>query len=299
MDRGLMVYQSTGEDWTDAVLTLSTARPSGQSGATPVEPWFPRVEERGTSGGAAEKAMAAPAAPAAQAYGDAVVDVEPIVVESRSRIGNAELAQIGTTIVYKYPTPVTIRSGADAVRLGMDSQPIPVEVMAEAVPLYDSTAYLRAEGRNTLPEPILPGRATLFADGAMVGQTDLPLTAAGDKLRLGFGPIDGLRVERRLPEQTEGAKGLIRTASTREETATLRVENLTAETWPLRVVDRVPVSTQSDLSVDWSASPQPTETDPDGKRGVLVWRSEIAPGATQDITLTTRLRWPERKSLIE
>ena len=28
-----------------------------------------------------------------------------------------------------------IRTGADAVRLGMDSQTIPVEVMAEAVPL--------------------------------------------------------------------------------------------------------------------------------------------------------------------
>ena len=112
------------------------------------------------------------------------------------------------------------------------------------------------------PDVILPGSATLFADGAMVGQTQLPLIAAGDRLELGFGRIDGMRVERRVPEQTEGERGLIRSSNQRVEVATLRVENLTAEAWPLRVVDRVPVSTQDELVVDWSANPPPTETDP-------------------------------------
>ena len=293
LDRGLMVAQSTGEDWTDAVLTLSTARPSGQSAATEVSPWFPRVEDPVVYE-AADAAMA----PAPMATARAV-QAEEMAYGGAARVRNAELDRIGTTVVYRYPTLVTIRSNADAVRLGMDSQQIPVEVMADAAPLYDDTAYLRAEGVNTLPELILPGRATLFSDGAMVGETSLPLIAAGDKLRLGFGPIDGLRVERRVPEQSEGSRGIIRSSNTREETATLRIENLTGEAWPLRVVDRVPVSTQDDLTVDWQASPRPTETDPDGERGVLVWRLDSAPGSVTEITLTTKLRWPEGKVLTE
>lgn len=293
LDRGLMVAQSTGEDWTDAALTLSTARPSGQVAASGVDPWFPRIEEQ-----VMYDAAAAPAAPVAMAERSrATVEVAPVVLGGG--VGNAELSTIGTTVVYRYPTPVTIRTGADAVRLGMDSQTIPVEVMAEAVPLYDDSAYLRAEGTNTLPDVILPGSATLFADGAMVGQTQLPLIAAGDRLELGFGRIDGLTVERRVPEQTEGERGLIRSSNQRDEVATLRVENLTAEAWPLRVVDRVPVSTQDDLVVDWSANPPPTETDPDGERGVLVWRTEIAPKSVHEITLTTRMRWPEGKVLFD
>ena len=140
--------------------------------------------------------------------------------------------------------------------------------------------------------------ATLFADGAMVGQTQLPLIAAGDRLELGFGRIDGMRVERRVPEQTEGERGLIRSSNQRVEVATLRVENLTAEAWPLRVVDRVPVSTQDDLSVDWQASPQPAETDPDGKRGVLYWESPIAAGELREITLTSELSWPGGNDLL-
>lgn len=293
LDRGLMVAQSTGEDWTDAALTLSTARPSGQVAASGVDPWFPRIEEQ-----VVYDAAAAPAAPVAMAERSrATVEVAPVVLGGG--VGNAELSTIGTTVVYRYPTPVTIRTGADAVRLGMDSQTIPVEVMAEAAPLHDNSAYLRAEGTNTLPDVILPGSATLFADGAMVGQTQLPLIAAGDRLELGFGRIDGMRVERRVPEQTEGERGLIRSSNQRVEVATLRVENLTAEAWPLRVVDRVPVSTQDDLVVDWSAQPAPTETDPDGERGVLVWRTEIAPKSVHEITLTTRMRWPEGKVLFD
>ncbi|KGJ09431.1 DUF4139 domain-containing protein [Paracoccus sphaerophysae] len=293
LDRGLMVAQSTGEDWTDAALTLSTARPSGQVAASGVDPWFPRIEEQ-----VVYDAAAAPAAPVAMAERSrAMVEVAPVVLGGG--VGNAELSAIGTTVVYRYPTPVTIRTGADAVRLGMDSQTIRVEVMAEAVPLHDDSAYLRAEGTNTLPDVILPGSATLFADGAMVGQTQLPLIAAGDRLELGFGRIDGMRVERRVPEQTEGERGLIRSLNQRVEVATLRVENLTAEAWPLRVVDRVPVSTQDDLVVDWSAQPAPTETDPDGERGVLVWRTEIAPKSVHEITLTTRMRWPEGKVLFD
>lgn len=288
LDRGLMVAQSTGEDWTGAALTLSTARPSGQSAATTVRPWFPRAEDPAVYETADMVAAPAPMA-TARMQADAAY----------AGVGNAQMDRIGATVVYRYPSPVTIRSDADAVRLGMDSAAIPVEVMAEAAPLYDDTAYLRAEGVNTLPDLILPGRATLFADGAMVGETALPLTPPGDRLRLGFGPIDGLRVERRVPEQSEGTRGIIRSSTTREETAILRVENLTAEAWPLRVVDRVPVSTQDDLTVDWSASPRPTESDPDGERGLLVWRLDADPGSVTEITLTTRMRWPEGKVLTE
>lgn len=295
LDRGLMVAQSTGEDWTNAALTLSTARPSGQAQATTINPWFPRVEDPAVVyDSLAEPAMAP--APMATARVRAVQAEEAYAGAS---IGNAALERVGTTVVYRYPTPVTIRTGADAVRLGMDSQQIPVEITADAAPLYDDVAYMRAEGTNTLPEVILPGSATLFNDGAMVGQTQLPLIAAGDKLRLGFGPIDGLRLERRVPEQSEGTRGIISSSNARTETAILRIENLTSEAWPLRVVDRVPVSTQDDLVVEWTATPQPTETDPEGERGVLVWRLDSAPQSVTEITLTTGMRWPEDKILNE
>ncbi|MFD2440584.1 DUF4139 domain-containing protein [Paracoccus kondratievae] len=205
---------------------------------------------------------------------------------------------LGETVVYDYPAPVTLRDGADALRLPLDSHDLTPGILAEAVPRRDSTAYLVADTVNSTGAIILPGQATFYADGAMVGRSALELTAAGDDMKLGFGPLTGIKLERRIPDEVEGNRGLISKSSERRETAILQIRNLTAEAWPLRVIDQVPVSTQEALRIDWSAKPEPDETDPDGKRGLLVWNGEIKAGETQQITLTTALRWPEGQALV-
>ena len=117
-------------------------------------------------------------------------------------------------------------------------------------------------------------------------------------MKLGFGPLTGIKLERHLPDETEGDRGIIMKSSERTETAVLSIKNLTGEEWPMRIIDQVPVSRQEDLRVDWSADPAPDETDPDGKRGLLVWKGPLAPGAERKITLTTSLRWPDGMDLI-
>ena len=288
IERGVVVSQNTGEDWQDATLRLSTARPGGQAAATEVPSDFPRAEQDYPA--ATESAVLNRQADAA--YGAAVAEAAPVVVDSM------QATDLGLSIAYDYPAPVTIRDGVDALRLKLDEKSLTPEIFAEAAPRFDATAYLMAEGPNAIGEPILPGRASLYADGVMVGQTDLPLIAAGDELRLGFGPIDGILAERRVPERQEGTGGLIRRKNEDDETATLRIENLTGDLWPLRVVDRVPVSQQEILTVDWSADPQPSETEPDGRRGVLVWETELKPAEIKEITVTTRMRWPDDHILI-
>ncbi|MDO5613310.1 MAG: DUF4139 domain-containing protein [Paracoccus sp. (in: a-proteobacteria)] len=285
--RGALVSQSTGEDWTDVALRLSTARPGGQSQATQVTPEIVRTEAEPTMHPmgrsmdmAMSEAMAAPA-PVPAAMGSA-----------------AQKLDLGVTVAYDMPAPVTIRDGADALRLTLDQSSLTPEIYAEAAPRYDSSAYLTVDAVNDSGAPILPGPATLFADGTLTGQTDLDLLAAGDRLHLGFGPIDGLVAERRLPDRSEGSGGLIRRSNTETETALLRVENLTDSAWPLRLVDRVPVSEQETLRVSWSADPAPDETDPEGKRGVLIWRFDIAPGETRQVTVQTDMSWPEGNILL-
>ncbi|MDO5632125.1 MAG: DUF4139 domain-containing protein [Paracoccus sp. (in: a-proteobacteria)] len=286
--RGALVSQSTGEDWTDVALRLSTARPGGQSQATEVAPEIVRTEAEPPMqpmGRSMDMEMTMPEALAAP---------EPAAMGYRAR-----KVDLGLTVAYDMPAPVTIRDGADALRLTLDQSSLTTpEIYAEAAPRYDSSAYLTVEAVNDSGAPILPGPATLFADGTLTGQTHLDLLAAGDRLHLGFGPIDGLKIERRLPDRSEGSSGLIRRSNTETETAILRVENLTDTAWPLRLVDRVPVSEQESLRLSWSADPTPSETDPEGKRGVLIWRFDIAPGETRQVTVQTDLTWPEGNILL-
>ncbi|RDW12214.1 DUF4139 domain-containing protein, partial [Paracoccus thiocyanatus] len=288
LDRGLLVRQDSGEDWQDVHLLLSTARPMGQSAPSELQPDFPRL------GDAEAKHYRRSAQPlVAEAAIDAAERAAPAPVAASALAG-----LVGETVVYDYPTPVTLRDGADALRLPLDSHEMAAKVVAEAVPRRDDSAYLVADTVNTTGAAILPGDATFYADGAMVGRGALERTAPGDDMKLGFGPLSGITLERRVPDEIEGDRGLIAKSSERRETAILTVRNLTDEDWPLRVIDRVPVSTQKDLRIDWSADPDPAETDPDGKRGLLVWNATIPAKEERAITLTTTLRWPEGQVLI-
>lgn len=283
LDRGLLVAQQTGEDWRDVKLTLSTARPSEQSAPTVLQPWFPRIlteaedNARGVKvSGNAKMGIVYEAAPSPIFAGGAVAG-----------------RMMGATVVYDYAAPVTIRTGVDALRLKMDSKELQPEIRATAIPERDSSAFLVAETTNTSGEVILPGDATLFADGVMVGRRQLDLTPAGKEFRLGFGPIDGLVAEFEVPEQSEGGSGILSRSNTSTKGVLLRVRNMTGEEWLLRVVSQVPVSTQSDLKVSWSADPRPSGQDPEGQRGLIYWDGDIAADETQEITVSVDMSWPE------
>lgn len=287
IDRGLLVWQSTGGDWQDVTLALSTARPQGQSAPTEVPSYFPDMYEpvsKRDMRTIQEETMTGRLMEPAYASAD---EAASVVAES------AVLANIGMTVTYDYPAPVTIRNDADALRLRLDGKTASTTVLAEAAPRFDGNAFMVAEGRNELGEPILPGSAILYLDGAMVGRTQLPLIVPGDDLRIGFGRIDGITAELRIPEEEEGGTGIIRRKNQFKQTETLIVRNLTGEKWPLRVVDRVPVSRKEDLEVNWSAKPQPDAQEPDGRRGILFWEAPIEPDQTREIEITTEINWPE------
>jgi uncharacterized protein (TIGR02231 family) len=204
----------------------------------------------------------------------------------------AALQMQGETVTYHYPTAVDLRDGVDDLRLKLDAKTIPVSVLAEAVPLSDPQAYRVAEGSNDTGEILLPGPANLFADGAMVGQTQLPMIAAGDKLRLGFGAIEGIRLTRTMPDTTEGDRGIISKSNERREVVQIDVKNLTNRDWPMRVIDRVPYSEQDDLKISNTFSMQPSASNYDDKRSVLAWRFDLPAGQEKQIRTETTLSWP-------
>lgn len=285
LDRGVVVSQSSDEDWIGADLTLSTARPSGQSQPTEVEPRRIEsvpVDDGGHVAPLVESDMRAMSAPAAA----------PMVA------AQADLAMQGATVTWHYANPIDIRNGVENLRLSLGGADLAPQVVAEAVPMADASAYLVADTVNTTGQVLLPGTATLYADGAMIGTQDLPLTPEGEDLKLGFGPIDGLLVERVIPDKAAGERGLIARENRQVEQAVLRLRNLTAESWPVRLIDRVPYSEQTDLTVSWTANPAPASVDDDDRRGVLVWRLDLPAGQTAEVELTTTITWPQGHVLL-
>lgn len=284
VDRGVLVSQATGEDWSGVALTLSTAQPGSQSEPSTLYPdrksiSDPEPEVSATAdaeGGLAEPVMAAPA------------------VQTRMA---ASMSYQGDTVVYDYPTAVDVASGVENLQLQLDQLTFIPQVQARAVPRYDKTAFLMAKLTNTAPEILLPGIAYLSRDGALVGTAELSSLAPGAETTLAFGAIEGLKLTRDMPQKAEGDRGLFVTSTQITEKAVLKVENLTDEFWPLHLMDQVPYSEQEDLQITYKADPAPTDENVEGQRGILAWDFDLGPKQTKEVKLDSVMTWPEGKVL--
>lgn len=282
--RGAYLSQSTGENWQDVALTLSTVRPSGQTQPSDLDPLLRRigppvqVQRKEALGAQMDSMVMSEAAPA-------------------PRIVTASAEFDGLSVTYDYAPAVSIASGADALRIALGTLTTQARTQARAVPLYDTSAFLMAAFTNDMDELILPGETHHYLGSTYVGMTQGQLIAAGAQSEASFGPIDGLRLTRTTLDREEGDSGLIRKSSDLTETGRIEIENLTGEAWPLRVLDRVPYSEQEDLRIDWQADPRPDEVDVDGQTGVLAWELDLAPGTSRDLVLEYAMQWPEDQVL--
>jgi uncharacterized protein (TIGR02231 family) len=287
LDRGVSIAQATGEDWTGVALTLSTADPQAQTVPSQLYPDLRRIVSE-------EEARKRTPAPMAEAdAGFAAMEAEPVVMAAPA----PTVVMQGDTVTYVYDGAADVPSGVTNLRLSLETISLTPELQARAVPRHDQTAFLMAEITNGGDEVLLPGQATLYRDGAMIGATDLPRLEPGQDTDVAFGAIDGLRLTRDMPVRAEGDRGILTTSRQIEEVAVLQVENLTGRAWDVRVLDQVPYSEQEDLSVTYSADIPVSETDVDGQRGILAWDITVAPGAEAAVTLTTTLSWPDGQVL--
>lgn len=283
LDRSVLVTQYTGEDWSGVALTLSSSRPAEQAAPSQLWPTLlsigPELPEEELS-----KDLGS---------GEVMYEEAPVAEAAPASPITAGLAYEGDTVVYQYPQPVTVAAGAEDLRLALDSLDFAPVVEAVAVPRLDKTAFVMARFTNASAEPLLPGDALLFREGVLVGATSLEVIAPGVETEVAFGAIETLTVKREMPRRAEGETGVFTSSNRRTESAVITVENTGPDAWPVRILDQVPYSEQDELEIEVTASPEPSETDVEGQRGILAWKFDLAPGAKQTITLDHSLSWPE------
>ena len=289
IERGALIYQFTGENWDEVAIALSTTRPTEQSQPSKIHP-FRRfifdpekrlIEERMVMSMASGLENADVQEPAPMVLAEPVYDY-------------AGASFDGLSVTYSYDKPVSVASDADHLRIALGTLELGSKVLAHAAPLYDDTAFLVASFTNDSKELILPtSEASFYLDGRFIGKHGIELIAAGAEADLAFGPIEGIRLTRAVLDRSEGDRGVISRSNELSEEVRIEVTNLTGQDWPMRVIDRVPYSEQEDLEITWSSAPRVSEVDVDDQRGILAWEFDLTAGASQTITLTHSLEWPD------
>ncbi|WP_371478954.1 mucoidy inhibitor MuiA family protein [Kitasatospora sp. NBC_00315] len=266
-----VVWQRTGEDWTDVRLTLSTAR-SALAGDPPrLSEDRLTLRER-----SAEERR--------------TVEVE-LREEAVSTLGpSAAVPGVddgGEVRVLPAPAPATVPSDGRAHRvpLGAFSAAAGSEYACapELSPLVTQVVRFRNEAGHAL----LAGPVELVRESGFTGRGELAFTAAGAGAELAFGSSDDYRVVRESEEHGSTAGITQRQTSTR--TVRLYVSRFSGpqehDTRVVTVRERIPVSEVSAVEVRLrkeSCTPSPDAVDADG---IVRWDLPMAPGGRRIVTL--------------
>jgi uncharacterized protein (TIGR02231 family) len=284
IERHARVHQNTGEAWDNVALTLSTARPSLRMdapmfGEQIVTLWDPQAA---TSGVVAEDFQVR----RAQAPMKIAADTAPVAYETHGR-----------TLTYVLTERADIDGDGTTRQVRIDATTTEVATSARATPRLDPSAYLYATLENSFDGPILPGNGSVYVDGAFIGQTTLPYTAADATLDLPFGVIDGITIATEVTNRETGDYGLVSTTNTREEAFMMTATSVLPYDIPLTIYDRAPVSENEDLKIAVRATPQPSEQDVGGVRGLMAWTLDMQAGSTQVVTFGYDIAWPGDQNL--
>ncbi|WP_412075783.1 mucoidy inhibitor MuiA family protein [Streptomyces xanthophaeus] len=277
LETDAMVWQRTGEDWSDIRLTLSTAR-----SALATDP--PRLgEDRLTlkDRSAAERRT---------------VDVE-LREEEIGTLGPAPVLGLpgvddgGEARVLNSPAPVSVPGDGRAHRV-----PLSVFTTAasseyacapEVSPLV--TQVVRFDNRSG--HALLAGPVDLVRGSGFSGRGTLDFTAPGAPVELAFGSCDDHGVVRQAQESRDSAGIMQRTVVTR--TIRLHLSRFSAPgEHDDRVVvlrERIPVSEVSAVEVRVrkdACSPAPDAVDAEG---IARWDITLPPGGRRTVTLVYEL----------
>ena len=282
--RFINFYADGRADWQDVAVTFSTATPARARVPACTAPQPARIRD--------PRAQAESRAGFGQSALNATPMMADAIVAAPAPVVMADMQVTGLAVSYVYAAPVTVGPGGE-VTLPFDNLGLSMDLENRAVPRWDATAFLVAMGDNDTGEPILPGQAYYFRDGALVGEGFLPLIADGAEMEVGFGPLDHLQLIWEDRALNQGDRGLIVTSNTQVQEVAFGVRNTSNTAEEVRIIYATPFAEQEDLDLDLTLQPAPTIRDIDNMRGVHEWVVEVAPGTTDLIEMTAEFSWPE------
>jgi len=318
--RRAKVTQSTGEDWSNVELALSTAQIDCAGNAAELKSLIvryaePRLAEAGMAGatyqnmagqanygGSMAPEIAFPVAVPVSAPAPAA---EPAPVEEKeadSEIGNFQA-------MFKIPGRVSVDANQGARNLRISSQTIAPDLVVRAVPASQPTAFIEASFKQDQDAALVPGQVAIYRDGIFVGQGTMTTDKDGT-VRLGFGADDKVTIARAVVKRVEGLSLLRKRGANRRRQSTTKTNTdersfkttiRNGHEFPVRVVieDQLPVSENKDISVEMlPGTTPPTTTNLRDKRGVLQWSFQSEPGMVKEIKFAWRVRWPGDKEAI-
>jgi uncharacterized protein (TIGR02231 family) len=292
--RQASIRQGSGEDWVNAEVSVTTAKPRQNAGTPPVRSVFLRLQDYAPPSSELQEVVVTGMRRGGGRRGrDAAEDDVPEAPLITTDEFATEFVQD-----FRIPSRVSINADRQARVYPVSEEAFDTDLVARAVMAVDPTARLEAAFHYARETPIEAGRLQLYRDGAYVGSANLPLLLPGSDVRVPFGVDERIRIVVRDEKAESGRRGVLGRQVLSEHRRRYEITSYHAAAFPIEVIDRVPVPKESGIKVEvLEGATPPTTKDFEGKAGVYLWRLAGAPKKTETIRHLYSVRYPSDKSL--
>ena len=199
-----------------------------------------------------------------------------------------------TTVEIEVETPYSISSNGEKLLVDLKKHNIPASYQYYVIPKLDKDAFLTARITDWDQYNLLEGEANLYFEDAYVGRTVLDAKSLQDTLTISLGRDKNIVVNREKNEQFSKSRSI---GSNVLDTRGFKIiiRNKKSQSIQLTLLDQIPVSVNSDISV---AATEVSNGQLDPKTGKLTWNLSLAPQQQQEINLQYEVKYPKREKVL-
>ncbi|HNR73264.1 MAG TPA: mucoidy inhibitor MuiA family protein [Cyclobacteriaceae bacterium] len=288
------VFQSTGEEWSNVKLKLSTANPNLSGQKPELYSWyldFYYPIERSHRGPAGVRVNApAPVSMKMEKKAAEMAD-EELIAQSVSDYTSTIQTALNTE--FDIALPYTVASSAKPVVVDIRNYDMKADYIYSVAPKLDVDAFLMARATGWEEFNLLPGEANIFFEGTFVGKSFIDPNNIKDTLAVSLGRDKRIVVKReKLKDLT--SKNFIGSSRKENYTWEISVRNTKTDAVKIIVEDQVPVSQNTQIevtTVDLGGAKYNKDT------GKLTWELELKPNETRKLVYKFEVKYPKDKQV--
>lgn len=282
------VYQTTGEDWKNVKLTLSTGNPA-QKGSKPIlTPWYLYIYNisynypSSTPGYVKDKSGDEPMKKAEERQVDAQTAANFTTVDVNA-----------TNFEFEISLPYTIYSDGKTTIVEIQNYTLPATYEYYCAPKLDPTAYLLAKITGWEDYNLLSGYMNLYFEGTYVGKSFLNVKDTKDTLDISLGRDENIVIERKKQKEFTSNQFI---GSNRKESYAWEISVRNKKKTPITIVveDQIPLSTDKQIEVEKGET---TNAKYNETTGLISWKLSIKTAETQKFNFSYIVKYPKDKNV--
>jgi chaperonin cofactor prefoldin len=316
-----VVRQTTGENWDDVALTLSSARPGTAARLPELAAWTidfagigNGVMMLGGSGATLKDASRALTianngltvnAGAQVIAGQVTAGNTSVNISGGTLVGTsslvmsgsgappapadadlqvAEIRSLGPAATFVVPAKASIPSDNQPHRSAISVQTLKGEWTYVATPKLVPSAFLKTRVTNTSGGPLLGGDINAFLGNNFIGKSYIGLVAANATFDLFLGTDENIKVTRTEGVKKEEIGGILSKMRLYKRSFTIELQNFKSTDASFKLRDQLPVSKNGKIEVKVTRA-EPAITSRDEETGEVTWEFKLKPNAKQKLTV--------------